>query len=451
MHTAFPSLSELTDERFLADFRSMSTHGATPAGGVHREAGTPADMANRHWFHGLLEGYGARVVYDEIGNQFGLWEICPGRPYVLVGSHLDSQPFGGRFDGAYGVLSGAHACARVAAERHETSEGSTDDAGAAGGTPAVSAEVPLNVAVVNWFNEEGSRFKPSMMGSSVFTGKASAEDMLAVCDAAGVSVREALRAMELPTDPSADLPTIHSYAEIHIEQGKDMDAQGITIGVVDKTWGARKYEVAVHGFQSHTGSSLLEDRHDALYGAALIVTEMRRIGEKYTTADQPLVTSCGQLNVIPNSPVVVAQGAELLVDLRCGDEAVLQAADDEFRNALADIERRAAVDIELRDSHAWTEQAYTDAGVELAEHVASSLNLTFVRTQTRAGHDSTNVKDVLPTVMLFVPSKDGISHNELEFTHDADMVAGLSMLTRTLSTMTSNPLDDEGQPRGVGA
>ncbi|WP_129662412.1 M20 family metallo-hydrolase [Rothia uropygialis] len=422
-----PSLTahDLTDDRFLADFRSMSAHGATPAGGVHREAGTPADTANRHWFHGLLEGYGATVVYDEIGNQFGLWELNPDQPYVLVGSHLDSQPFGGRFDGAYGVLCGAHACARLSLQ-----------------VLAGDVAPPRhNVAVVNWFNEEGSRFKPSMMGSSVFTGKSSAEEMLAVEDGQAVTVREALEAMELPNRGKLPLSQFRSYAEIHIEQGKDMDEQGYTIGVVEKTWGARKYVLKVHGFQSHTGSTLLEDRQDALYGAALIITRIRQIGEKYTSPESPLVTSCGQLNVIPNSPVVVAQGAELLVDLRCGLESTLQEADQEFREALREIEDLAHVKIELQGSHAWQEQAYTPEGVALAESIARQLDLPVVRTQTRAGHDSTNIKDVLPTVMLFVPSYQGISHNELEFTEDKDMVAGLRMFTETLRAMASSALE----------
>ena len=199
-----PTTSELTDDRFLADFRSMSAHGATAAGGVHREAGTAADTANRHWFHGLLEGYGATVAYDDIGNQFGLWELVPGQPYVLLGSHLDSQPYGGRFDGAYGVLCGAHACARLAA-----------------GVRSGELDAPRhNVAVVNWFNEEGSRFKPSMMGSSVFTGKSTAADMLAVTDADGVTVREQTKEFvheRCRTDPAFRQKTLHALQESGID------------------------------------------------------------------------------------------------------------------------------------------------------------------------------------------------------------------------------------------
>ena len=147
---------------FLHDFRSMSSYGATAGGGVDRQAGTVADGQTRNWFRGLVEGHGFEVRYDAVGNQFALLELVPGAPYIGVGSHLDSQPLGGRFDGAYGVLAGAHAAIRLKQRL------------VAGGTKPA-----FNIAVINWFNEEGCRFKPSMMGSSVFTGKLPAEQVLA--------------------------------------------------------------------------------------------------------------------------------------------------------------------------------------------------------------------------------------------------------------------------------
>ena len=142
------------DARLLADFAELSAIGATPAGGVERQAATDADGRARVWLATWLTAHGFTVSCDRIGNQFGLHEFVPGAPYVLVGSHLDSQPRGGRFDGAYGVLAGAHAADRLSR----------------GTTPRAGAAPPFNMAVVNWFNEEGCRFTPSMMGSAVFTG-----------------------------------------------------------------------------------------------------------------------------------------------------------------------------------------------------------------------------------------------------------------------------------------
>lgn len=406
--------------QFLADFKAMSRHGGTSAGGVHREAGSAADAENRHWFAGLLAGLGAQVAYDQIGNQFGFFETHPGAPYVLVGSHLDSQPFGGRFDGAYGVLAGAHACAAVSrgATRH-------------------------NLAVVNWFNEEGSRFVPAMMGSGVFTGKLPLERAQGIVDRRGTSVADAVSRMNCAGELGAaqPMPEFAAYVEIHIEQGKAMHRDGHTIGLVTSTWAVRKYEIVVHGEQSHTGATLIEDRHDALLGAAMLITKVREVGQQHSTAAQPLITSCGCLDVEPNSQVTVARRATLMLDLRCADEDRLEVADQAFQRAIPEIERVASVRIEQRQSHRWGAQAYAAAGVELAESVARELGLSHVRTRTLAGHDSTNLKDVLPTIMLFIPSIEGITHNERELTSDDDMISGLRMLAGVLQRVAAAELE----------
>ena len=143
---------------------------------MDRQAGTPADGQTRNWFRGLVEGHGFEVRYDAVGNQFALLELVPGAPYIAVGSHLDSQPFGGRFDGAYGVLAGAHAAIRLKERMASEADTGAESFG------AVDAAPLFNIAVINWFNEEGCRFKPSMMGSSVFTGKLPAEKVLATTD-----------------------------------------------------------------------------------------------------------------------------------------------------------------------------------------------------------------------------------------------------------------------------
>ena len=167
------------DEAFLADWTVHSQFGAVEGThGVDRQAASTADGAQRKWFERLLESHGFTVARDAVGNQFGLLELVPGAPYVVTGSHMDSQPTAGRFDGAYGVMAAAHACFRVAEELR-----------------ADPAAARFNLAVVNWFNEEGSRFKPSMMGSSVFTGKMPLADALATHDLQGVTVQDALDAI----------------------------------------------------------------------------------------------------------------------------------------------------------------------------------------------------------------------------------------------------------------
>ncbi|GEO96904.1 M20 family metallo-hydrolase [Kocuria turfanensis] len=410
--------SSAYDRAFLADFRSMSTVGATAGGGVDRQAGTVADGQTRSWFRGLVEGHGFEVHYDEIGNQFALLELVPGAPYIAIGSHLDSQPLAGRFDGAYGVLAGAHAGIRLGDRLSAEARGSN-------GGEAPSAP-KFNIAVVNWFNEEGCRFKPSMMGSSVFTGKIPAEQALATTDPHGVSVREALRAIGTHGDFTLD---IAAYLEIHIEQGRSLENDGLAIGLVESTWGANKYEFVVHGEQAHTGATLIADRADALLGASALVVAAREVADRFTDDEHMVITSCGEFTVFPNSPVVVASRVNLLVDVRSTDPDVLAAADAELHRRIGEIERSANVRVERGAEHTWASKAYDEAGMALAAASADALGLSHGIVRTLAGHDSTNLKDLVPTIMLFVPSVEGITHNERELTRDADMLAGLDLLT----------------------
>ena len=416
---------ESDDASFLADFATLSTFGATAGGGVDRQAATEPDGAQRAWLHTWLTERGFDVHYDRIGNQFGLSTTVPGAPYVLTGSHLDSQPLGGRYDGAYGVLASAHAAHRALRRWNESGE-----------TPT------YNVAVVNWFNEEGCRFKPSMMGSSVFTGKMDIDDALATTDPAGVSVKTALTSIDCLG--TYDGPDVAAYAEIHIEQGRGLEDSGTTIGLVESTWAARKYHVVVRGEQSHTGSTIMADRRDALLGASLLVVAARELAEKHTVF--PLHTSVSEMTIEPNSPVVVAREVRMHLDIRSPDEAYLDAAAKELAESIPQIASRARVTIERNETHSWGVASFHSAGVELARDAAESLGVRHGRVMTVAGHDSVNMKDVTPTVMLFVPSVDGISHNEGEFTQDTDVCIGTKLLTDVVYRAMSGELD-EGSTR----
>ncbi|MDN6135090.1 MAG: hydantoinase/carbamoylase family amidase, partial [Brevibacterium sp.] len=356
---------------------------------------------------------------DAIGNQFGLLELVPGAPYVLTGSHMDSQPTAGRFDGAYGVMSSAHACFAVADELR-----------------ADPAKAKYNLAVINWFNEEGSRFKPSMMGSNVFTGKAELEAALATTDPHGISVAEALDAIGECGDFSA--PEIAAYAEIHVQQGRSMEEDGVTIGLVNATWAAHKYEFRVTGEQAHSGSTLMSDRRDALLGAARLVVAARDLVDEFDVG--ALHTACGQLNVYPNSPVVVASEVGLLLDLRSASAEVIAAAHESLMTTVARVSEEVGVGIEIVAEHSWDQNPYSEDGVELARSAAEDLGLPSARVMTVAGHDSTNMKDTVPTVMLFVPSVGGVSHSLQEFTKDEDLVSGLHHLTEVVRRLAAGAL-----------
>ncbi|MBS3183096.1 MULTISPECIES: M20 family metallo-hydrolase [Leucobacter] len=401
----------MTDTAFLEDFHAVSRIGATPANGVDRQAATPADRETREWFRAFAERRGWETRVDGIGNQFALVELVPGAPYVLLGSHLDSQPLGGRFDGAYGVIAGLHAAARIA------------DRAAA--SPAAGSTGPAyNVAVVNWFNEEGGRFAPSIMGSSVFAGIKREDEMLEVRDLGGTSVREALAGIGyLGTDAR---PEIASYAEIHIEQGRILERDGIPIGAVDRSWYTQKLDVEVLGEQSHTGATAMADRHDALLGAAKVIAKVHEVTEHFEP--ETLVSSVGQLTLEPNSPIVVARRVHLVADLRADDADVVLAARDRLLADIADIADAYGLRITARDFDVRDNQHYPESGLALAEAAAAELGLGARRIRTMAGHDSVAMNRIAPTVMLFIPSVDGVSHCEREYTRDEDMIDGVAML-----------------------
>ncbi|WP_449281737.1 M20 family metallo-hydrolase [Leucobacter sp.] len=414
------------DDSFLADWAVHSRFGAVEGtNGVERQAASEADGQQRKWFARLLESHGFTVHRDAIGNQFGLLELVPGAPYVLTGSHMDSQPTAGRFDGAYGVMASAHACFRVADELR-----------------ADPSRARFNLAVVNWFNEEGSRFKPSMMGSSVFTGKMPLMDALATRDPRGVTVKEALDAIDERGGAvfGEGGPEVASYAEIHVQQGRSMEQDGVTIGLVNATWGAHKFEFRITGEQAHSGSTLMEDRRDALLGAARLIVAARELVDEFEPGI--LHTACGEINVYPNSPVVVASEVQLLFDLRSPSSEVLDAAYARVMETVERVQREDRVEIEVVAEHSWGQNPYPEAGVELAREVAEELGLTHDRVMTVAGHDSTNMKDRVPAVMLFVPSVDGISHNLKEFTRDEDLLAGVDHLTGVVRRLAEGALVD---------
>lgn len=396
---------------FLDDFAAMSSFGSTDGGGVDRQAGTAEDHGTRRWFGQWLTQHGYTETVDEAGNQFGTIELVPGAPYVLLGSHLDSQPLAGRYDGAYGVLAAATAGSIVGAEAR-----------------AGKVNPVYNIAVVNWFNEEGSRFAPSMMGSSVFTGKLALEDALATTDHSGTTVAKALAGGHLLPDGSAlTLTNVARYAEIHIEQGRNLEESGTQVGVVDRTWAASKFRVTVDGAQSHTGATRMEDRRDALYGAALLIAAARELAAEFEPG--LLHTSVSELYVLPNSPVTIARQVTMNLDLRSPDEDVLARAVDLLGKWAGEASDRSRTDVRMELTHQWGLVAYQPEGVALGIASAERLGFTHTNIMTVAGHDSTNMKDVVPTVMLFVPSVEGISHNEAEYTRDEDALRGVELLT----------------------
>jgi N-carbamoyl-L-amino-acid hydrolase len=410
-----------TTLNFLADFHHVATIGATPDHGVERQAGTPEHGRAREWFRGWAEDHGMAVRVDAVGNTFALYEWVPGADFVLVGSHLDSQPLGGRFDGAYGVIAALHAAAEADARVQE------------------GTFVPKhNLAVVDWFNEEGARFPPSIMGSSVFTGAMDLETILATRDPQGTTVREALESIGCLGRDEPPRPV--AYAEVHIEQGRILERERVPIGAVDRSWHTQKLLVHVQGEQSHTGATIMSDRHDALVAAARVVLLVEQVVAEFPP--ESIVSSVGQLFVEPNSPIVVPREVRLVADLRAERKEDVLTAREILLRRIQDVAAEREIRIDVADFDVREIQRFPEEGLELVEKSAREAGLESLRLRTMAGHDSVPLNRIVPTVMMFVPSVGGVSHCEREFTTDEDMLAGLAMLQQVVLKLAEGQLDD---------
>ncbi|MFF7709214.1 allantoate amidohydrolase [Pseudomonas sp. NPDC007930] len=403
---------------FDALFAASSAIGATANGGLHRLAASAEDGAMRDLFSRWLSEHGFEVQVDAVGNLFGLVTLAPGKPYLLCGSHLDTQPNAGRFDGIYGVLAGAVAVASVARQLRER-----------GLTPA------FNLAVVNWTNEEGARFQPSLIGSSVFMGSLPLEQALACRDGAGVSLGEALAAIGYRGEARAPLP-LAGYAELHVEQGATLEQQALAIGVVRSTWAALKWRVRFDGEQNHTGPAPMAVRRDALLAAAHAIVAVRAEAARHGLK---LHSSVGRLEVEPNSPNVVPALARMLVEYRSPSTALLAEAGERLRATLAEIATATQTTFEI-ESEQLREPSELHHGLsELALATCAELGLAASNSVTVAGHDAISLNRRYPTTLLFVPSRNGLSHNEAEFTASADLHRGLHLLTALLFRAATAP------------
>ena len=383
--------------------------------GVSRVACSPEDGAVRDWFVSWLKTHDFQVIIDPIGNIFGLLEFAGSdAPLVLTGSHLDSQPNGGRFDGAYGVIASAQAALAI---KHQVAAGRF---------------IPKrNLCVVNWTNEEGARFQPSLLGSSVYAGLTNIADALAVTDGDGISVGSALE--KIGYAGSGTPPRADKYIELHIECGPELEATSNRIGVTQKWWGAIKLQVSVQGEQAHTGPTAMHKRKDALYAAGLLIAGVRELADR-ENADgiERLYTSVGRIEVEPNSPNVVPSAAKLFIELRSYEPEVLQNAELEFKVLLQQVEEKTNLPITINDISTRNAGKFDAALATLAWEAAQSNNYATLAVATVAGHDAIALAHMCQSVLVVTPSVGGICHHEDEFTSDKDLETGLFVLTDML-------------------
>lgn len=413
-------LARADEEQFLADFRASAEFGRTDKNGVDRRAGSEAHGALRDWFQCLAEDAGFTVHTDQIGNIFALKEWIPGADYVVVGSHLDSQAKAGPYDGGYGVIAAFHAA--LATDR--TIEAETI-------TPR------FNIAVVDFFNEEGARFHPSMMGSAVYTGHAKAEKALAAVDPdTGLAVAEVLQATGRGgTSPVPITPV--AYAEIHNEQGRRLEDSGTPVGVVDRNWWARTIPITVEGEQSHAGG-LMEDRRDALAATAEVLLAAERLPG--ILGDQRNICTISRLDIEPNVPGALAREVRFTIDMRAEDKADLDRGREILREQLGQLAASRPVEIHWGQEGVREQQTFRPEAIELAESAAAAHGFSTMRLGSRIGHDALWMTTIVPSVLLFMPSVDGISHAEREYSTDQHMLGGLKTLTTVTQELVTGAL-----------
>ena len=400
----------VSEARLWQRHMEMAELGAIPGNGVNRQALSEEDIAARRLLIGWARARGFTAAQDAIGN---LFIRRPGRDPdaapVLTGSHLDSQPSGGRFDGAYGVLAGLEALEAL------------EDAGAVTERP---------IEVVAWTNEEGGRFAPGAMGSMVFTESRALAECLAITDGAGVRLEDALAATLAATPAEGtrafNFP-IAAYVEAHIEQGPRLEAAGLQIGVVTGIQGSCWFEVEILGECAHAGAAPLKTRRDAVQGALAAIQALNRV-----MADDSdiLRFTVGRFEVTPNSPNTVANHVLFTVDLRHPEAEVLRRLGDVVEATCIDAADRC--DVKVRNTF-YLEPCLFDAGVQAAiDASARELDLPALHMPSGAFHDAQFLNDVCPSGMIFVPCEKGISHNPAENARPEDLAAGARVLTQTL-------------------
>jgi N-carbamoyl-L-amino-acid hydrolase len=394
----------------------LARHGATADGGVNRQALSAEEIAAWRELVGWGREEGLAAFTDPVGNLFLRLEGSDAEAVpVLTGSHLDSQPSGGKFDGVFGVLAGLEAAQSIRAA-------------------GITLRRPLEI--VAWMNEEGSRFVPGMMGSAAFTGAAPLDTFLPVRDASGISVREGLAALH---DAFPDLPSrplrrpVAAYVEAHIEQGPILEREGYSIGVVTGIQGKRTFRVTVRGEEAHAGTSAPRERKDALLAAVRMIAAL---DAAMRDGDDVVKFTVGRLNVMPNAPSVVAGTAVFSIDLRHVDSAILAALGDRITGICAAQAGRCSVDVaELTRASSLT---FPESMTRLVRESAASLGVPAMDIYSAAGHDARFLHAVCPTGMIFVPCKEGISHNARESATPEDLAAGTRVLVDVLMKLASD-------------
>ncbi|MBU6498866.1 MAG: Zn-dependent hydrolase [Rhodospirillales bacterium] len=391
--------------RLWDSLMDMARFGATPKGGVRRLTLTDIDRQGRGHFAALCEAAGLSLRVDAIGNMFARREgRDPSRLPVLMGSHLDSQPSGGKFDGALGVIAGLEVMR------------SLNDLG-------ITTEAPIEL--VNWTDEEGSRFGHSLMGSGVWAGVYPLEKVYSLADLDGVTVKSALEDIGYAGPERAQAFPADAYFELHIEQGPILEREGKAIGIVTGAQAQVWYDAVCIGQDSHAGTTPPSARRDALVCAARIIDLVDRLMRARGEDGRGTV---GQLQVLPNSRNVIPGEVRFSVEFRHPSGAEIDRLAAEFAPAAGAIAASCGVRLDLTELFRIPMQPFDAGCVALVRAAAARHGLAARDIVSGAGHDAVYVARHVPTAMIFTPCKDGLSHNEAESIEPEEARAGCQVL-----------------------
>ncbi len=383
--------------------------GATSRGGCNRQALTDGDAAVRRLFRDWCEQAGLSVRVDEMGNMFARRaganaSLSP----VIAGSHLDTQPTGGKFDGVYGVLGALEVIRTL------------NDAN-------VQTIAPLEV--VNWTNEEGARFSPAMIGSGVWCGHFDLDYGYTREDQDGVTIGQELERLKLiGSEPCRPFP-IRAAFEMHIEQGPVLENEGLTVGVVTGAQGMRWYDVNLNGQPVHAGTTPMEVRRDPFMAVHEILDRLYRLAADLGPESR---VTFGDIEAKPGSRNTVPEQLTLAVDLRHPEQNVLEALDSGMRTIVDEAAKQHALAAEVVDEWHSPAVAFDPACVTAVRSAVEMLGYPHRDMVSGAGHDAVYVSRVAPTSMIFVPCADGISHNEAESATPEDLEAGCNVLLHAM-------------------
>jgi N-carbamoyl-L-amino-acid hydrolase len=392
-------------ERLWNNIMETAKFGGTAKGGICRLTLTDSDRQVRDWFVKAGESISCAVTIDEMGNIF---VRRPGRdntlPPITIGSHLDTQPSGGKFDGIVGVLSGLEVLRTLNEADYTT-------------------ETPLEV--INWTNEEGSRFNPPMLASGVFAGVFDRDFAYTREDRDGTKFGEELERIDYRGKTKCGDHELGAYFELHIEQGPVLEAESKTIGVVTGVQGTRWYEVTVTGRDSHAGSTPMSMRQDAMVACARMVKAINEIALNHAPF---AVSTVGLVEVKPNSRNVIPGSVFFSVDLRHPNDAALYEMDKELKEMVD----RVTIDMGLKTKleNIWNSPSmkFNETCIGVVRTAAEDLGYRHRDMASGAGHDAVYIARVAPTAMIFIPCENGISHNEVEETEPEYVAAGADVL-----------------------